>query len=98
MVVKNNQNESVSGTDTLKNQINKTSSEINSIIPPKVSTSVSDSFTVIDNFRDKTFAQVSTVKNEAQKEINLIKKAEQERTVAQTLDEKKNIENATNKM
>ncbi|MFA5773338.1 MAG: hypothetical protein WC908_01530 [Candidatus Paceibacterota bacterium] len=95
VVVKNNLGESVSETDLLKNQINKTSAEINGIIPEKVSTSISDGFTVLDNFRDKTFTQVTAVKDETQKEINLIKS--EEKTVAKTLDEKSNIEDAVKK-
>jgi len=95
VVVKNNLGESVSETDLLKNQINKTSAEINSIVPEKVSTSISDGFTVLDNFRDKTFTQVTAVKDETQKEINLIKS--EEKTVAKTLDEKSNIEDAVKK-
>jgi len=97
VVVKNDVGEPVSSTDLLKTQIDKTNSKINSILPEKVSTSISNSFTVVDDFRDKTFEQVTTVKDETQKEINLIKSEEKKQTLAQTLDVKNNIEDAVKK-
>ena len=72
VVVKNNIGESVSGTDMLKNQIDKTTSEINSIVPEKVSTSVSNVFSAVDDLRNKTLTQVDTIKNTTQKEIGKV--------------------------
>jgi len=97
VVVKNDVGETVSVDSKLQNQINKTTAEINSILPEKVSAFISNSFTAVDNFRDKTFEQVSTVKDETQKEINLIKSEEKEKTLIQTLDVKSNIGDATHK-
>ncbi|MFA6251521.1 MAG: hypothetical protein WC603_02765 [Candidatus Paceibacterota bacterium] len=88
VVVKNAQGESVSGTSSLKDQIDN-------VVPDKVSTSVANGFTVVDNFRDKTFTQVSTVRDDTQEEINLLKT--KEKTVAETLSTKNNIEDATEK-
>lgn len=95
VVAKNDQGEAVSGDSEIKDQINKTSAEINSIVPEKVSTSISNGFTVVDNFRDKTFTQVTAVKDETQKEINLIKS--EEKVVTKNLNEKSNIEDAVKK-
>lgn len=72
VVVKNNIGEPVSEADMLKNQIDKTTSEINSIVPEKVSTSVSNVFSAVDDLRNKTLTQVDAIKNTTQKEIDKV--------------------------
>ncbi|MFA6393004.1 MAG: hypothetical protein WCW54_02890 [Candidatus Paceibacterota bacterium] len=72
VVIKNNVGENVSETDIIKNKIVETTSGIVNIVPDNVSTSLSDSFTVLDNFRNKTLAQVDTSKKETQKEIGKV--------------------------
>lgn len=72
VVIKNNVGENVSETDIIKNKIGETTSGIANIIPDNVSTSLSDSFAVLDNFRNKTLAQVDTSKKETQKEIGKV--------------------------
>lgn len=95
VVAKNNQDEPVKISTELKNQINKTSSEINNIFPEKVSSSISNGFAVVDNFRDKTFKQISTTKNETQKEIN--SNPNFVKTSAETVEVKSSVEDATKK-
>jgi hypothetical protein len=83
-------------TDTLlQDQINKTTNDINKIIPEKVSAPVSSGISSVDSFRDKTLTEVTSIKNETQKEIDQIKIADDNRTSAQTLNEKSNIQDAT---
>lgn len=67
-------------TDALKNQLNNTATEINNIIPEKVTTTISDSFISLDNFRDKTSLQMTTMKDAEQNELNKIKSEEQKTT------------------
>lgn len=94
VVVKNEAGKIVSGDNLLQTQIDKTSSKINSIVPEKVRTSISNIFTLVDNFRDKIFTKVTIIKDKTQKEIDLLKN--KDKTVEETLTGKSNIEDATN--
>lgn len=76
VVVKNIEGAPVTETDLLKNQINKTTSEINNIIPEGVSTSISGGFSSVDNFRTQTLSKVDSIKKEVEKQINLAKNSE----------------------
>ncbi|HEY5588513.1 MAG TPA: hypothetical protein VIK86_06110 [Candidatus Paceibacterota bacterium] len=95
VVVKNYLGEPISQSDALKNQIEKTSTEINNILPEKVSTSVSDSFSTIDNLRDKTFTQIDVAKKETQKELNAMN-SEVKKSPSSS-NNKSNIEDAIKK-
>jgi hypothetical protein len=98
VLVKDSDGVPVKSPDSLlQNQIDKTSSEINKIIPEKLSTSFSNGFTSLDSLRDKTYTQVSDQKIETQKEINQMNMKSYNKTVAQSLDEKSNLEDATKK-
>lgn len=77
VVIKNNPLETTTEEKQLQTQINKTNSEINSIVPEKVSTSVVNSFNTVDSFRDRTFTEVASIKNDTQKKIDQIKNIEQ---------------------
>lgn len=98
VLVKDTEGVPVKNPDSLlQNQIDKTSSEINKIIPEKLSTWASTSFTSLDSLRDRTYTQISDQKIETQKEINQINIKSNNKTVAQSLDEKSNLEDATKK-
>lgn len=99
VVVRNQDGVPMASTDTslLKDQLNKTSSEIDRIVPEKIKTPIVNTFTSLDNFRDKTHEQVLTTKDKTQREINSMNTESQNKTVEQSLDEKSNIEDATKK-
>lgn len=95
VVIKNNVGENVSETDIIKNKIGETTSGIANIVPDNVSTSLSDSFAVLDNFRNKTLAQVDTSKKETQKEIGKVLGAST--TTKENPTKINNIQDATEK-
>jgi hypothetical protein len=96
VIIKNNPVEKFSGDNALlQNQMDKTNSEINSIVPEKVSTSVTNGFNIVDDFRDKTFTQVTAVKNDTQKKINEINN--EDKTKIEVSDEKVSLPDATEK-
>lgn len=72
VVVKNNFGESVTDADLLNNQIGKTTAEINSLVPKSISNPVSEGFSIIDDFRSKTFAKIDAAKTETKKEIGKV--------------------------
>jgi len=88
VVIKNEQGEQVSGTETLKNQISDA-------IPEGVSDYASNTFEKVDNFREKEYTQFSTTKEDTQKEIELLKN--EEKTTTEVLNSKNNIEDTTKK-
>lgn len=79
-VVKNDLGEVVSGSNLVKTQIDKVGSEINNIIPKEINNSFSDSFNVVDNFRNKTSDKVDINKEKAQEEVNIFKNEVKEKT------------------
>jgi len=98
VITKNDQGVPVSTSplsDALKNQLNNTTMEINSIVPEKVATTISDSITSLDNFRDETSLQMATMKDATQNELDKIKIEEQKNT--QTPSKKVDIQTATEK-
>ena len=96
VVVKNYLGEPVSQSDALKNQIEKTGAAINNILPEKVSTSVSDSFSTVDNLRDKTFTQIDVAKKETQKELNAMNNVVK-KSPSSSVDKSNNILDAIKK-
>lgn len=65
VTAKNEAGEAVNVTDSLNNLINKTGD----LLPESVVTPVSNSFTVVDNFREKTSTQMNGLKDEAKETI-----------------------------
>lgn len=90
VLTKNNLSDSVS--EGLKTQVDKVTSEINNIIPEKVSDSIFDNFNIIDDTREKMSSQVDNIKDKTQKEIDLAKK--ETKTTEKNIDKKINIEDA----
>lgn len=88
VVVKNEKGEEVSGADVFTDKIVDN-------IPEGVSTYATNTFEKVDDFRDKTFVQVSTVKKETQKEIELLEA--EEKNIRDISNGKKDIEDATEK-
>ncbi|MFA6514818.1 MAG: hypothetical protein WCT42_00960 [Candidatus Paceibacterota bacterium] len=96
VIAKDSEGAAVGSSDSLlKDQIDKTTSEINKIIPEKVSTSVSKSFTSLDDLRDKTFTQVDAIKKETKEEIASI--INKEKAISQSLDKKASTGDGTEK-
>jgi gas vesicle protein len=95
VLIKNASDEPVSSSDALKSQVDKATSEISNIIPENVSESVADSFSAIDDFRNKNYIKAEEVKQETQKEIETFKN--EENTEKSTLYPKVGIEEATQK-
>lgn len=95
VVVKNYLGEPLSTDEALKSQIDKTTSEISSIVPEQVSSSISNNFTTVDSMRDRTFTQVEAARKETKKEISLFKN--DVKSTSQVAGKKSNIEDATNK-
>lgn len=95
VAIKNDQGVSVSaGEDALQTQIDKTTREIDSIVPEQIRTPISNALTTIDSLRDKTSTEINTTKDETQKEVNAFKS---ESNIGQTTIQKTNIEDATKK-
>lgn len=57
----------------LQNQIDKTTTEINNIIPEKAKTSMSNVYSSIEDFRVKTSIQIENTKKITQEELNILK-------------------------
>jgi hypothetical protein len=95
VVVKNILGEQVTQTDALKNQIDKTTSEINSVIPEEISSTVSTGYNTIDNLRENTSVKIDSIKNETKKEIDSFKNVIKD--TIQNADKKSGIEDATKK-
>ncbi len=79
----------------LQKQVDKTNSEINSIVPEKVSTSVTNDFNIVDDFRDKTLTEVTAIKNDTQNKIDQINSEKE--TVTETPKENVSLSDATEK-
>jgi hypothetical protein len=90
----NNVVTSAPGIDALKTQIDKTSAEINSIVPENVSNVIVDAFNSVDSVRDNTLTKVTVIKDETKKEVDSFKS---ESNTGQTTIQKTNIEDATKK-
>jgi len=71
-VVKNAEGELVSSGDIIKDKINETSSVIGDVVPEKISDSVANGFTTLNDFREKTFTKVDTAKKETKKELGSV--------------------------
>lgn len=72
VLIKNAEGEKVSETDFLKNQIDKASSGIGSIIPSEVITPITSGLGIIDNLRTNTLAQVNTIVDATKKDIGKV--------------------------
>jgi len=73
----NDKGEKVAVADSaLQNQINKTTAEIDTIVPEGVQTRVSSAFEVVEGFREETLVKVSSVKEEAKVELDSLKTEE----------------------
>lgn len=79
VVVKNEKGEVVTTTDSLNNFIDKAGTEIKEVVPANVSSSVSNGFTAVDDFREKTSVKVEGIKDDAKEELSQIKGQESEK-------------------
>jgi hypothetical protein len=94
VVVTNSQGVPVStATDALTTQIDKTTTEIDSIVPGNIRTPVADAVSTVDNFRDKTSTQINKDKDATQKEVDLFKSG----STTNNTNSNTNIEDATKK-
>lgn len=69
VLIKNAEGEKIRETDVLKNQIDKASNDIGSIIPDNVSTPITSGLGIVDNLRTNTLAQVNTIVDATKKDI-----------------------------
>ena len=83
----------VSNADLLKTQIDKTSAEINNILPENVSDSISNSFVALEDFRNEKYTKIVEVKDETKKEIEEMKN--EDKSIIDKVTEKTNIQDAT---
>ncbi len=90
----NSQGKIVTGDSALQKQLDKTASEINSVIPENVSTSVTLGLGVVDNFRGKIFTEVTTAKEDTLRKIDTLDS--KDKTVAK-VNTQKDIFSATEK-
>ncbi|MFA6386209.1 MAG: hypothetical protein WCW04_00345 [Candidatus Paceibacterota bacterium] len=72
VLIKNAEGEQVKETDVLKNQIDKASNDIGSIIPDNVSIPITSGLGVVDNLRTNILAQVNTVIDATKKDIGKV--------------------------
>jgi hypothetical protein len=93
--VKDNSLEKTADDKKLQTQIDKTNSEINNIVPEKVSTQVVSTFNIVDDFRDKTLTQVTAIKKDTQNKIDQIK--DKNKITVEVSNEKVSLPNATEK-
>lgn len=82
------------GEGALQTQIDKTTSEIDSIVPEQIRTPISNVLITLDSLRDKTSIEINKTKDETQKEVDTFKS---ESNTGQTIIQKTNIEDATKK-
>ncbi len=85
----------VSGNDIVKNQINKTGSKINDILPDGVNDNVSNIFAKIEKFRMTSSIKLTENKKKTQEEINQFEKEELDKK--ETTKQKTNIEDGIKK-
>lgn len=95
VTIKDESGKAVSGQDIVKNKINQTGSDLDSIIPEKISPSLKNIFNKIDNFRNETYIKLALSKEETKNELKLIKN--KVTTVEESKNDKSNIEDAVKK-
>jgi len=95
VIVKDSSGVPISEKNPLKSQIDKTSSDIQNIIPTEVGDLASEVFTFVDDFRNNTFIKVNEIKEKAKDEISLIKN--EPKTIKSDSIEKSNIQESINK-
>lgn len=95
VTVKNSEGESTSpASDAIKNQIEKTSNEIKSVVPESVNSSVSSVTSDIDNFRSESYVKVSSAKSDVKDEISYLKEQKNSPTIEEKTQTKSNIEDS----
>jgi len=67
---------SINSSDIIKNEIDKVTTSISSLLPPSVSDPIVGQVGIIDSFRVDTLEKISSSKNEVQKEINMLDELE----------------------
>ncbi|MCX6754195.1 MAG: hypothetical protein NTV03_04035 [Candidatus Nomurabacteria bacterium] len=72
VLIKNAAGENVREADVLKNQIDKASNDIGSIIPDNVRTPITSGLGVVDNLRTNTLAQINTIVDATKKDIGQV--------------------------
>lgn len=83
-------------SDALNNQIDKTKTEINNILPKEVSDFASSNFDKIDSLREETSEKVALAKVEVEKDLDILKSKEQ-KTITDPASSKANIQDSTEK-
>lgn len=90
VVLKTSDGKTASSSDIVSSQIDNVASTVNSVIPESISAPISKNINILDNFRDTTFSKIDALKNDTQKEIdilNLKNSTETNNTKAKTLSD-----------
>lgn len=95
VVTKDEKGNIITSNDIVKNQINKTGSKINDILPDKVNDKVLNIFAKIEKFREASSLRLIENKKNTQEEINKIKKEELDKK--EITNKKTNIEDGIRK-
>jgi hypothetical protein len=85
----------ISSNGIVKDQLNKTSSKIGSILPDKVNNNISNIFAKIEKFRQTSSLGLTESKKDAQKEIDLMKSENKDNV--ENIKQKENIEDGIKK-
>jgi hypothetical protein len=75
----------------LQNQINKTVSEINNVVPENVSTAIANGILTVDSLRGNTLTRIIGEKDNTQKKIDDMTSVEKAKTIEQTVTESSNL-------
>lgn len=94
-----------SSSDVLKSQLDKATSSLDNILPPSISTPVSENINIVENFRETTLDKVTQSKLSTQKKIEALDKItenskstdDKKVTAKDTAEKKVNMSDATEK-
>lgn len=85
-----NKVEDSSSDNKIENKIVEVGSQITEVLPPGITSSISDGFDTVEVLREKTLQDVTVIKNKAQDDLNIIKSDSP--SISKTLTEKNNVE------
>lgn len=94
VVIKNEKGEPIKETNKIQTQLENTGAKITEILPESVNDSISNSFTVVEGFREKSSVDLAQIRDDTKKELEIIKNTE-EKPILDKMTEKTNIVDAT---
>ncbi|NVN97171.1 hypothetical protein HXX01_02985 [Candidatus Nomurabacteria bacterium] len=84
VVIKTINGDPATGSDIIKNQIDKATSGIEGILPDSVSSPITKNLDVVSAFREETYASISKMKDETKKTIEALSAKEKAETPSTT--------------